>query len=130
MLWLQKRWSAPTIVDRALKYIPELESEVEALRCNKENVQSQAKGNKNMNPSVGSDYGSPTISMNRVNQEEAVIQVCMPTQNESQFINLLHSVEDEDICINSASALHISDTTICYHLHIQVISYSFHQFYI
>lgn len=125
MLWLQKRWSAPTIVDRTLKYIPELENEVDALRCNKENLQSQAKGNRNMDPSVGSDYGSPTISMNRVNEEEAIIQVCMATQNESQFTNLLQSVEDEDICINSASVLHISDTRICYHLHIQVIYYSF-----
>lgn len=120
---LQKKWSAPAIVDRVLKYIPELENEVEALRCKKENVQTQTEiAQKNIHPDA--KYENPTISLNRVSQEEVVVQVCMSRDDESQFTNLVQRVEDEGICIKSASALDISESRICYHLHVQV-TYNF-----
>lgn len=117
---MQKKWSAPAIVDRVLKYIPELEKEVEALKCSKEGVQTSAK------------YESPTISLNQLNQHEAILQLCMATPQQSKLAHLLQRVEDEGMCIKSASALDISHTRISHHLHIQVINYYtslFHYFY-
>lgn len=121
---LQKKWSAPAIVDRALKYIPELANEVETLRHKKENVETQteiAKKNS-IHANANAKYNeNPSISLNRVNGEEAIVQVCMAREeDESQFTNLVQSVEDEGFCIKSASALDVSHTRICYHLHIQV----------
>ncbi|KAH6826653.1 hypothetical protein C2S53_017032, partial [Perilla frutescens var. hirtella] len=116
----KKKWSAPAIVDKVLKYIPEMENEIEALRCKMENMQSQAKSKKiTADENSSAEFNMPTISLNRVNKEEAIIQVCMGREDESRFTNLLQSVEDEAICIRSASALDISETRICYHLHIQ-----------
>ncbi|KAI3445635.1 hypothetical protein Pfo_002300 [Paulownia fortunei] len=117
----KKRWSAPAILDRVLKYIPELENEVEALRSKKENVQSAAKKIANVNPS--SECGSRSVSFNKVNQEEAIIQICKAREDDQDglaFTNFLQSVEDEGICIKSASTLNICDSRICYNLHIQI----------
>ncbi|XP_057809252.1 transcription factor bHLH160 isoform X2 [Salvia miltiorrhiza] len=100
----KKKWSAPAIVDRVVKYIPELEKEIEILRSN--------VNAKEMNASV---------CMSQVNQQEAIFQVCVARQHQqhSQLTHLLQRLEDEGICINSASALDISHTRICHHLHIQ-----------
>lgn len=120
---LQKKWSAPAIVERVLKYIPELENEVEALRCKKENVQTQTEiAQKKIH--TDAKYENPTISFNRVSREEAVVQVCMSRDCESQFTNLVQRVEDEGISIKSASALNVSESRTCYHLHFQV-TYNF-----
>ncbi|KAI3445634.1 hypothetical protein Pfo_002299 [Paulownia fortunei] len=119
----KKRWSAPAIVDRVLKYIPELENEVEALRSKKENVQSAAKNKKISTENPSSQYETLTVSFNKVNQEEAIIQICMAREDDQDglaFTNLMQSVEDEGICIKSASTIYICERRICYHLHIQI----------
>lgn len=119
---MQKRWSAPVIVDRVLKYIPELEKEVEALRSTKENVKSAAKNKIKTAPT-----SSSTVSVNKINEEEAIIQICVARDQNDKgktFLNLLQCLEDEeDICIKTASVLYISDINICSNLHIQVITF-------
>lgn len=112
---MQKKWSAPAIVDRVVTYIPELENEIESLRGKKENVQLQRA--KENHPST-----NPTISLNQVDQQEAIFQVCLERQEqeESQLTHLLEGLESEGVSIKSASALDVSDTRICFHLHIQV----------
>ncbi|GFP99205.1 transcription factor bhlh100 [Phtheirospermum japonicum] len=122
----KKRWSAPAIVDKVLKYIPELENEIEELRSNKENAQSAAAGAKseikNIN-NAGSLYQNSTISINKVSEYEAIVQICMPIREDgsSSFVNMLRCVEeDEGICIKSASTIFVCETRISYHLHIQV----------
>ncbi|KAK4438299.1 Transcription factor [Sesamum alatum] len=135
----KKRWSAPSIVDRVLKYIPELENEVETLRSSKEDIhvqQSSASKKKKKKKIAGenpsSKHQNHTVSVNKVNQEEAVVQICMGTgddddnedddddDGEEAFMKLLQAVEDEGICsIKSASTVYVCETRICCHLHIQ-----------
>ncbi|XP_042018852.1 transcription factor bHLH160-like [Salvia splendens] len=113
----KKKWSAPAIVDRVVTYIPELENEIESLRGKKENVQLQrAKESK-----LSAKEQDPTISLNQVNQQEAIFQVCLERQEqeESQLTRFLEGLESEGVSIKSASALDVSDTRICFHLHIQ-----------
>ncbi|KAL1539191.1 transcription factor bHLH160-like protein [Salvia divinorum] len=113
----KKKWTAPAIVDRVVTYIPELENEIESLRGKKENVQLQRA--KENNPSPREQ--DPTISLNQVNQQEAIFQVCVERQEqeESQLTHLLECLESEGVNVKSASALDVSATRICHHLHIQ-----------
>lgn len=121
---MQKRWSAPVIVDRVLKYIPELEKEVEGLRSTKENDVKSAAKNKIAIAMAIAPTSSSTVSVNKINEEEAIIQICVARDQNDKgktFLNLLQCLEDEeDICIKTASVLYISDIKICSNLHIQV----------
>lgn len=131
----QKRWTAPAIVDRALKYIPELEKEVNALRSDKEKIVRSAA--KAKNKYITADQ-SPTVLLNKVNQEEAIIQICVNNTRQddhnqddgSSFTNLLQNLENEGICIKTASTLYVCHSRICHNLHIQVIITSIFPFFI
>ncbi|KAL0384577.1 UNVERIFIED_CONTAM: hypothetical protein Sradi_2852000 [Sesamum radiatum] len=137
---LQKRWSAPAIVERVLKYIPELENEVEALRSKKDNIvqQSSLASKKKTKINASAQHQNCTVCVNKVNQEEAVVQVCMGTGEHDDdddadadddddgevvaFTNFLQAVEDEGICnIKSASTVYVCESRICCHLHIQIL---------
>ncbi|KAK6156959.1 hypothetical protein DH2020_011207 [Rehmannia glutinosa] len=119
----KKRWSAPAIIDKVLKHIPEMENEVEALRFKKENI-VQLSAAKNKKIAVNNEDQNCTISFNKVNQEEAIIQICMARKDGLlAFSNVLQCVEDEGIyMIKSASTLYVCETRICYNLHIQINS--------
>lgn len=123
---MQKRWGAPAVVDKVVKYIPEMENEVEALRSKKEGLMHESKAKNKVQ-----DIQIPKFSFNKINEEEAVIQICMGRKDYEDglvLMRLMQSVEDDDeeeeeISINSVSALHISQTIICCHLHLQVTQF-------
>ncbi|XP_022897777.1 transcription factor bHLH160-like [Olea europaea var. sylvestris] len=116
-----RRWSAPAIVDRVLKYIPDLENEIETLKLKKQNYITQSEESAEISPAQNSQQitgSGTTVSVNEVKEGEAIIQICM--ENNNAFTKLLQKLEDEQgICIKSASTLHVSQTRFCYHLHIQ-----------
>ncbi|KAL0357161.1 UNVERIFIED_CONTAM: Transcription factor [Sesamum calycinum] len=126
----KKRWSAPAIVEKVLKYIPELENEVEALRSKKDNIVQQSSSAASKKKRIASgQHQNLTVCVNKINQEEAVVQVCMGTAEDDDdddgevvaFTNLLQAVEDEGICnIKSASTVHACESRVCCHLHIQM----------
>ncbi|XP_073025252.1 transcription factor bHLH160-like [Primulina eburnea] len=119
----KKRWSAPSIVDRVLKYIPELQNEIQELDSKKQSYQQhESSSKKNENPTSNLDEDR-SISISRVDRNEAIVQICMPRNDErkdSVFANMLRKVEDEGYFINSASTLGVCESRICHHLHIQV----------
>ncbi|EYU26529.1 hypothetical protein MIMGU_mgv1a019680mg [Erythranthe guttata] len=123
-----KRWSAPSIIDRVLNYIPELQSEVKALKSKKETAKLAAKAKKIIianNIPTNSQYESPAVFLNRIKRDEAIIQICIARSEEnrgSSFTNLLQSLEDEGICIKSSSVLVVCERRICCNLHVQVIN--------
>ncbi|XP_075486437.1 transcription factor bHLH160 [Primulina tabacum] len=121
----KKRWSAPSIVDRVLKYIPELQNEIQELDSKKQSYlqQHESSSKKNENPTSNLDEDRSCISISRVDRNEAIVQICMPRKGErkdSVFANMLRKVEDEGYFINSASTLGVGENRICHHLHIQV----------
>lgn len=116
----KRRWSAPVIVDRVLKYIPDLENEIETLKLKKQNYITQSGESSEISPDQNSQQtgSGTTVSVNEVKEGEAIIQICM--ENSNSFTKLLQKVEDEQgICIQSASTLHVSQNRFCYHLHIK-----------
>ncbi|XP_073313559.1 transcription factor bHLH160-like [Primulina huaijiensis] len=119
----KKRWSAPSIVDRVLKYIPELQNEIQELDSKKQSYEQHESSSKNNeNPTSNLDEDR-SITISRVDRNEAIVQICMPRNGErkvSVFANMLRKVEDEGYFINSASTLGVGESRICHHLHIQV----------
>ncbi|KAL7119554.1 hypothetical protein ACP275_02G070100 [Erythranthe tilingii] len=124
----KKRWSAPSIIDRVLNYIPELQSEVKALKSKKETAKLAAKAKKIIianNIPTNSQYESPAVFLKKINREEAIIQICIARSEEnrdrgSSFTNLLQSLEDEGICIKNSSVLVVCERRICCNLHVQI----------
>ncbi|KAA8536548.1 hypothetical protein F0562_029026 [Nyssa sinensis] len=109
----KKKWSAPAMIDRVLEYIPELEKEIEKLTLKKTNMQSI-----NQNPQL--ELQSPTVSVSEVKNGEVIFQICMGRDGNHVFSNLIQKVEEEGMCIASASTLYACEDRVCYHLHIQV----------
>ncbi|KZV30908.1 hypothetical protein F511_36684 [Dorcoceras hygrometricum] len=126
----KKRWSAPSIVDRVLKYIPELQNQIQELKSKKQSYEQHEQSPKSIeNPSSDLDEDR-SISITRINQNEAIVQICMRSLNDesrkdSPFANMLQKVEDEGYLIRSASTLYVSEDRICHHLHIQVYTFYF-----
>ncbi|XVE66943.1 hypothetical protein DITRI_Ditri08aG0120200 [Diplodiscus trichospermus] len=112
----KKRKSTRLIIDRAVEYIPELEEEIEKLTLRKNDMLSTIK-NKQPNQQL---QDSSVVSAHRIKQGEFIVQICTQGHpNGTVFSNLLQKVEEEGMCIMSASALQVSDYGVCYHLHIQ-----------
>ncbi|KAL3814489.1 hypothetical protein ACJIZ3_015757 [Penstemon smallii] len=132
----KRSWSAPSIVDKVLKYIPEMENEIQELESKKlnyiNNVQLAAAKKKKKKKKIiydneNENIGYPTISVNKINKGEVIVQICMPRSGTLAFTNLLQRVEDQlddhqyIFCIKSLSTLYVCETRTCYHLHIQLL---------
>ncbi|KAI5661543.1 hypothetical protein M9H77_20866 [Catharanthus roseus] len=118
----KKRWSAAAIVDKVLKYIPEMENEIEKLKLSKDN----AKKKQQEEQLQMSEKQSLTVSVNQVQDGQAIVQICkeeeppLPHPNLHQvFSKFLDNIEAEQICITNASTLSICHNRICYQLHLQ-----------
>ena len=117
---LQKKLSIPTTVCRALKYIPELQKQVENLEKKKEKLASA-----NCKPGVLSASGSiaPTVSATCLNHKEIMVQISLLRDTDastalplSKSINVL---ESEGLQIIRSSTSSFGNKTF-YNLHLQV----------
>lgn len=120
LLLLQKKLTAPIIVDRVLEYIPELEIEIEKLTLKKNSMQSIQREELPNKKTLPSEFQAPTVAVNEVRKGELILQICMQSDRDDVFSNLIRKVEDEGNCITSSSSLYVCDDRVCYHLHIQV----------
>ncbi|CAI9765324.1 unnamed protein product [Fraxinus pennsylvanica] len=86
---ISKRWTAPALVDRVLKYFPELENEKETLELKKQNYLIQSEESTSINSpdqsSQQTGIDSTTVSVNEVREGEAIIQICMENSNAFTF---------------------------------------------
>lgn len=123
---LQKRWTAPVIIDKVREYIPELEKEIKELTIKRntmllvtENRQSLINKKTEI---ISEGEAALTVSVNEVRKGELILQICRKRDeaNNIVFSNLLESIEDEGIRILSASSIHVCDERECYHIHIKV----------
>ncbi|PON92331.1 Achaete-scute transcription factor-related [Trema orientale] len=120
----KKRWTAPVIVDKVLHFIPELENEIEQLTLKKKNMQSALENMASVinKKSINSELNSLTISVNEVKKGELILQICRQRDGKNIFSRLLKNIEEEGICIVSASTLRVCDERECYNIHIQDMS--------
>ncbi|KAF8411763.1 hypothetical protein HHK36_004321 [Tetracentron sinense] len=116
----KKKWSAPVMIDRALEYIPELENEIEKLTQRKDHMLSIVEKNQFLDQTPPLKSQVPTVSVSAVTKCEVVIQICMKREQSNVFSTLLANVEDEGMCITTASTLSVCDDRVCYHLHLHM----------
>ncbi|KAL5563284.1 hypothetical protein UlMin_033031 [Ulmus minor] len=116
----KKRWSAPVIIDMVLQYILQLEKEIDELRLKKNQMQSGVETRQLLNQKQNSQVEALTISVSQVKKGEAILQICRKRGGENVVSDLFGNIEDEGICIVSASTILVCDERVCYHIHVHV----------
>lgn len=70
--------------------------------------------------SIDLDVDSLTVSVNEVKNDQLILQICRQRDGENIFSSLLQHIEEEGICLVSASTLNVCQERECYHIHIEV----------
>uniref|UniRef100_A0A0A0KYH3 BHLH domain-containing protein n=1 Tax=Cucumis sativus TaxID=3659 RepID=A0A0A0KYH3_CUCSA len=108
MVMTQKRMSNPSTISKALKYIPELQQQVEGLRrrkeglvtkLNEENLKQIRKNNKE-------PWMSSFCAVNWLSETEALLQIALEDQTHTQlpFSQILLSLEEDGLLLLTASS--------------------------
>lgn len=109
-----------------LKYIPELQKEVEKLIQNKERLILKAEGDhsslefkKHKIKSIKCSCDS-AVSATRISDAEIIIQSSMPKSEKASFAEAIFRLEDEGFLIINASCFQSFQGRIFYNFHLQV----------
>ncbi|KAJ6825677.1 transcription factor bHLH100 [Iris pallida] len=116
-----KNMSIPCTIGRVLKYIPELQRQIERLTRRKEDVllrssKESALASNNENKFVS----YPTVSATCINRREVMVQICMVGKSAAVSIaKIVRVMEGEGLQLMSISTqTSLADKTIC-SLHLQ-----------
>lgn len=120
---MQKKMSISCTISRVLKYIPELQRNIERLTRRKEEILLRMSKQKHCS-SFNSDHKigvDPVISATCLNSNEVMVQICI--KNTSEMIPLSKIVtmlEEEGLQLMNASTLATHAHGTFYSLHLQV----------
>ncbi|XP_026429429.1 transcription factor ORG2-like isoform X2 [Papaver somniferum] len=129
-----KKLSIPVTVSKVVKYIPDLQKQVDKLIQGKEEIltsiskQQTAGGGDRLRDSKSrkvlavKKQSLPTVSANRVDDREVVIQICSLKVNIPLLSEVLLNLEREDFRVLNASAFDSSGDRVFYNLHLQLLS--------
>ena len=122
---LQKKLSIPTTVSRVLKYIPELQKQVDNLERRKKELT-----NANCKPGVlnTSQIVTPIVSATCLNDTEIMVQVSLQSNVAATSLPLskcIKVLENEGLHLISSSTYSTFDNRTFYSLHVQVHDYVF-----
>ncbi|KAG9459637.1 hypothetical protein H6P81_004145 [Aristolochia fimbriata] len=123
-----KKLSIPSTVSRVLKYIPELQKQVELLAQRKDEILSRiSKQGRDKNHAIGSGKRRPTvvssfpmIVASQVDDREVVVQMCMIDPKRNPLSKVMLNLEEEGLRVLNASASAFLDDRVFYNLHLQV----------
>ncbi|XP_030540830.1 transcription factor ORG2-like [Rhodamnia argentea] len=124
-----QKLSIPTTVSRALKYIPELQQQVEKLTREKENLLSRTNATRDRDYCTKKGEGSlqnvaPSISTARLSESEVAVQICTPKVMAHQtvdFSEVLLTLDCHGFSLISSSTFEsCGGTRTFYNLHVQV----------
>nr|QDF82465.1 transcription factor bHLH100-like isoform X1 [Cymbidium goeringii] len=118
-----KKLSIPSTVARILKYIPELQRQVEQLKVKKEELLSKVS-NRNKLTSQFTDNSkgsaSPAISAFWLSKKEIMVQICLMRRRSTTGISrVLRALEEEGFQLLNASSFATHDGRIFHSLHLQ-----------
>lgn len=128
---LQKKLSIPATVARVVKYVPELQQQVEGLIQKKEELLSRIsrqgeqfhQGNQRVqNPARSS---SSSVSANWLNDREVMIQISTYKVDRSPLDEILLNLEKDGFLLQNASSFESSGGRVFYNLHLQVRTFIF-----
>ncbi|XP_009625856.1 transcription factor ORG2 [Nicotiana tabacum] len=122
-----KKLSIPSTISRVLKYIPELQIEVERLIEKKEELTSRTISNKENSADFnkqkrrgGNEISSLVISASEVGDKEVVIQISTLKINKCSFGEAVSELEDEGLSLLNSSCFETFEDRVFYTLHFQV----------
>ncbi|KAK3020694.1 hypothetical protein RJ639_046557 [Escallonia herrerae] len=119
-----KKLSIPATVSRVVKYIPDLQKEVERLVQKKEQLSSRIPWQEDLahakkRRTVRSS--SSTVSATPLGDREVVLQIFTAEANNSQLCEALQILEEDGFCLLNASSFRSSGERVFYSLHLQVL---------
>ncbi|OIT39748.1 PREDICTED: transcription factor ORG2-like [Nicotiana attenuata] len=122
-----KKLSIPSTISRVLKYIPELQNEVERLIEKKEELTSRTISNKENSADFnkqkrrgGKDSSSLVISASEVGDKEVVIQISALKINKGSLAEAVSDLEDEGLSLLNSSCFETFEDRVFYTMHFQV----------
>ncbi|EXC19630.1 Transcription factor ORG2 [Morus notabilis] len=128
--YLNKKMSIPGTVSRVLKYIPELQQEVEGLIQKREALLSMTKSKQQENLQVHQEINYQTksttrtplssVSASQLNNKEVLLQISAFKLNKDPLSEILHNLEEDGLSVLNASSFESFDGRIFYNLHLQV----------
>ena len=121
----QKKLSIPTTVSRVLKYIPELQHQVEGLFQKKEELLSKlsSKGDlshQEVESKNAARRTGPAVSASRLNDRELIIQISKYNIYKCSLSEILLYLEENGLLLLNASSFESFGGRVFYNLHFQV----------
>ncbi|CAJ1913958.1 unnamed protein product [Sphenostylis stenocarpa] len=122
-----KKMSIPATVSKVLKYIPELQQQVQALTRRKEEllgrISQQLQGdavNKESQRNISHHNSSFVVSTSRLNDCEAVVHISSHETHKAPLSEILHCLENNGLFLLDASSSETFGGRVFYNLHFQV----------
>ncbi|WKA01708.1 hypothetical protein VitviT2T_019976 [Vitis vinifera] len=120
-----KKLSIPSTVSRVLKYIPELQRQVERLIQKKEEFLSKISREgdpihleNQRNGTLGSSLSA--VSARRLSDREIVVQISTFNVHENPLSEVLSNLEEDGLLVINASSFESFGGRVFYNLHLQV----------
>lgn len=124
---MQKKLSIPVTVSRVLKYIPELQKELESLEEKKEGLVKKKKIAKEetscsllLLEKQRKDRSSSVVSATRLGEKEIMIQISTTKNNKGWFGHVLSNLEQDGFVLQDSSSFESFEERIFYNLHLHV----------
>ncbi|XP_043692857.1 transcription factor ORG2-like [Telopea speciosissima] len=116
-----RKLSIPATVSRVLKYIPELQKQVERLKQRKGEILASVynRGNNKQRNSIVRK-SLPTVSVSRVDEKDILIQICTSKNTRRPFSEVLMNLEYEGLQVLDVSVFGSSGEVVFFNLHLQV----------
>ncbi|KAL6213782.1 hypothetical protein ACLB2K_013222 [Fragaria x ananassa] len=124
-----KRLSIPATVSRVLKYIPELQQQVEGLIQKRDELLSKMSKQENVilqeekqlqSTARRSGSSLSAVSTSRLSDTEVAIQISTVKSTHNIISRILQSLEEDGLEILNASTFESSGGRVFYNLHLQV----------
>lgn len=126
MISLQNKLSVPATVSRALKYLPELQQQVERLVQRKEELLSKLSKQGGIihqenqrNDTVYSSLSS--VSASQLSDREVVVHISTYKNHKSPLSEILLTLEEDGLVLKNSSSFESFGDRVFYDLHLQVM---------
>ncbi|BFG37863.1 hypothetical protein CerSpe_241370 [Prunus speciosa] len=117
-----KKLSIPNTISRVLKYIPELQKQVEGLIRKREECLSRASKQEDVmqEKEIKSFSSKSAVSTYRLSDREVAIQISTLKTHNNLLSEIFLNLEEEGLHVLNASSLESSGERVFYNLHLQV----------
>ncbi|XP_042514387.1 transcription factor ORG2-like [Macadamia integrifolia] len=125
-----RKLSIPATISRVLKYIPELQKQVERLKQRKDEILASVYNRGNSKGPIDKQRNGiikkslPTVSVSQVDEGEVLIHICSCKNTRSPFSEILQNLEDEGLQVlnvfASVSSSSSSGEVLIYNLHLKM----------